>query len=69
MHSQFNANSSNLTLALYGALAIAYDKLGTDASWDELLVVAAEECGKMEAALREVSVSDEPNPAKINWKC
>ena len=59
----------SLGLALYGALAIAYDKLGIDADWDALVFVAAEECGKMEAALRAVAVANEPNPAKINWKC
>ena len=59
----------SLGLALYGALAIAYDKLGIDAGWDALVSAAAEECGKMEAALRAVSVANEPNPAKINWTC
>ncbi|MDR0491816.1 MAG: hypothetical protein LBH28_11295 [Oscillospiraceae bacterium] len=59
----------SLGLALYGALAIAYDKLGADAGWDSLLTVAAEECAKMEAALRAVAVENEPNPAKINWNC
>jgi len=58
-----------LGLALYGALAIAYDKLGADADWDALVDVAAGECAKMEAALRAVAVKDEPNPAKINWNC
>ena len=59
----------SLGLALYGALAIAYDKLGADTDWDSLLSVAAEECAKMEAALRNVAVENEPNPAKINWIC
>jgi len=31
--------------------------------------IAAEECGKMEAALRAVAVENEPRPAKINWNC
>jgi len=59
----------SLGLALYGALAIAYDKLGIDADWDALVETAAIECAKMEAALRSVSVENEPNPAKINWNC
>ncbi|MDR0515783.1 MAG: hypothetical protein LBH25_01915 [Fibromonadaceae bacterium] len=58
-----------LGLALYGALAIAYDKLGIDANWDKLTNVAAAECAKMEKALRKISVKNEPNLAKINWKC
>lgn len=31
--------------------------------------IAAEECAKMEKALDDISVEDEPNPAKINWRC
>lgn len=56
-------------LAFYGALAVAYERLGTDASWDEIQKCAAEECGRMEAALHAVAVENEPNPAKIDWKC
>lgn len=56
-------------LPLYGALAAAYDALGTNAPSDQLEQYAAEECGRMLAALNAVSVGDEPNPAKINWYC
>jgi hypothetical protein len=56
-------------LALYGALAVAYDTLGTDAPWEQLEQCSADECGRMLEALRRVSVDDEPNPAKIDWKC
>jgi mannose/fructose/N-acetylgalactosamine-specific phosphotransferase system component IID len=59
----------SLGLALYGALAVAYDTLGTETAWEELLKVAADECGRMESALRDVAAENEPNPAKINWKC
>jgi len=56
-------------LAFYGALAVAYDRLGTDSRWEQIEQLAADECGRMEAALRFVSVEDETNPAKIDWKC
>jgi len=56
-------------LAFYGALAVAYDQLGTDSPWEQIEQLAAEECGNMEAALRAVAVENEPNPAKIDWKC
>jgi hypothetical protein len=56
-------------LAFYGALAVAYDQLGVDASWEVLEKHAIEECAKMETALRTVAIENEPNPAKINWKC
>ncbi|MFX4262489.1 putative immunity protein [Pelotomaculum propionicicum] len=55
-------------LAFYGAIAVAYDRLGTDVPWGQIEQCAAEECGRMEAALRAAAV-DEPNPARIEWKC
>jgi len=64
-----HAPTHSLGLALYGALAVAYNTLGVDAPWDSLVEVAEAECKVMEAALREVAVDNEPNPAKINWKC
>ncbi|MFO7612773.1 MAG: hypothetical protein R6W99_09875 [Clostridia bacterium] len=56
-------------LAFYGALAVAYDRLGTEAQWGQIEQCAAEECGNMEAALRAIAVEKEPNPAGIDWKC
>lgn len=56
-------------LAFYGALAVAYDCLGTDAPWGQIEQCAAEECGRMETALRASAVENEANPAKIDWKC
>lgn len=56
-------------LAFYGALAVAYDQLGTDAPWGKIEKCAAEECGHMFEALKVVAVKNEPNPAKIDWKC
>jgi hypothetical protein len=56
-------------LALYGAIAVAYDSLGTNTQWEQLERCAADECGRMLNTLRVISVSNEPNPAKISWKC
>lgn len=56
-------------LAFYGAIALAYDRLGTDAPWGQIEQCAAEECGRMLDALRAVAVENEPNLAKIDWKC
>lgn len=67
--SSIHAPTHSLGLALYGALAVAYDKLGIDADWSGLLTVAAEECSAMEAALRKIAIENEQNPAKLNWKC
>lgn len=46
-------------LAFYGALAVAYNQMGTDVSWGQIEQYAAEECGRMEAALRAAAVEDE----------
>lgn len=59
----------SLGLAFYGAAAIAYNRIGMDAKPEVYERIAAEECAKMEAALRAVAVENEPNPAKINWNC
>ncbi|NPV07806.1 MAG: hypothetical protein HPY83_07560 [Anaerolineae bacterium] len=56
-------------LPLYGAVAVAYDTLGTSAPWGQVEQCAADECGRMLNALRAVSVAGEPDPAKIDWKC
>jgi hypothetical protein len=56
-------------LAFYGVIAVAYDQLGTVVPWGQIEQFAAEECERMEAALRAVAVENEPNPAKIDWKC
>ena len=66
--ASIHSASHSLGLALYGALALAYDKLGADAKGDALVAVAAEECANMELALKKVAVENEPNPAKIIWK-
>ena len=67
--ASIHAPTHSLGLALYGALAVAYDKLGVNTEWDTLLSTAAIECANMEAALRAVAIENEPNPAKINWNC
>ena len=56
-------------LALYGALAVAYDLQGTAAPWEQIEQCAFQECGRMEDALRAVAVENEPNPANIDWNC
>lgn len=56
-------------LALYGAIAVAYDTLGTQTAWEKLEQCAASACGQMYDALRAIAIDNEPNPAKIDWKC
>ena len=65
----FHAPTHSLGLAFYGAAAIAYDRIGLLQNPEVYDAIAAEECAKMEQALRAIAVENEPNPAKINWRC
>jgi RimJ/RimL family protein N-acetyltransferase len=49
-------------------LALAYARAGVNEEPEVYDQIAAEECAKMEAALRGVAVPNESNPAKIDWK-
>ena len=65
----FHTPTHSLGLAFYGAVAIAYDRVGLNEKAEVYDEIAAEECAKMEATLRAVAVENEPNPLKINWGC
>ena len=65
----FHTPTHSLGLAFYGAAAIAYDRVGTAQKAEVYEQIAAEECAKMELALRAIAVENEPNPVKINWGC
>jgi len=67
--SSIHAPSHSLGIAYYGSAALAYDWVGTAGPPEVYERLAAEECGKMAAALRAVSVENEEKPAKINWRC
>lgn len=65
----FHTPTHSLGLAFYGSAAIAYDRMGTNQKLEVYDKIAADECAKMELALRAIAVENEPNPAKINWNC
>ena len=65
----FHTPTHSLGLAFYGAAAIAYNRAGLNEKPEIYEQIADGECAKMEAALRAIAVEDEPNPAKINWRC
>ena len=65
----FHTPTHSLGLAFYGGAAVAYDKLGLNATDEEYNKVAREEVLKMTEALRKVAVKDEPNKAKLKWYC
>ena len=58
----------SLGLYFYAA-AIAYDRVGVEASEEEYAAIAEEVCLDYAQALRAVAVEDEPNPAKLKWNC
>jgi len=67
--SSIHSATHSLGLALYGGLAVAYDRLGMDAPWAEHEAFALTECEKMLAALQAVAILDGSNPVKVKWFC
>lgn len=67
--SCFHTPTHSLGLAFYGTAAIAYDRVGLHEPPEVYERIVAEECAKMEAALRSIAVEKEPHPAKITWHC
>lgn len=65
----FHTPTHSLGLAFYGGAAKAYDKLGLEAKAEEYEKIARDEVIKMTDSLRGISISNEPNKVKINWKC
>ena len=57
-----------LGIAFYGTAALAYSQAGINESPEVYDKIAAKECTEMEEALRGIAVSNESNPAKIDWK-
>lgn len=61
--------SHSLGIYFYGAAAIAYDRLGTDAADAAYAEITEEVRLELMDSLRKVAVADEPNPAVIKWYC
>ena len=59
----------SLGLFFYAAAAVAYDRVGLDATDEVYTKIAEEVCIDYTAALRAVAVESEPNPAKLKWNC
>ena len=59
----------SLGLYFYAAAAVAYDRVGLEASEDVYVEIAEDVCLDYTDALRAVAVKDEPNPAKLKWNC
>jgi hypothetical protein len=61
--------SHSIGLYFYAAAAVAYDRVGLDATATVYDNIAEEVCADMTTALRAIAVADEPSPAKIKWGC
>ena len=59
----------SLGIYFYGAAAVAYDRIGLDATDEAYAVIAEEVCLDCIDALLAVAVENEPNPAKLKWNC
>ena len=59
----------SLGLFFYAAAAIAYDRVGFEATEDVYAEIVEEVCLDYTNALRAVAVENEPNPAKLKWNC
>ena len=64
-----HALTHSLGLFFYAAAAVAYDRVGLEASEEVYAEIAEEVCLDYTAALRAVVVENEPNPAKLKWNC
>ena len=59
----------SLGLYFYAAAAIAYDRIGLDATESEYAIIAEEVCHDYTLALQAIAVEYETNPAKLKWNC
>ena len=59
----------SLGLYFYAAAAVAYDRIGLEATEKEYAEIAEEVCIDYTNALRAIAVENELNPAKLKWNC
>ena len=67
--SVVHALTHSLGLYFYAAAAVAYDRVGVNASEEEYAAIAEEVCLDYTASLQNIAIKDEPNPAKLKWNC
>jgi len=59
----------SLGLFFYAAAAVAYERVGIEATDEVYSAITEEVCLDYTAALREIAVANEPNPSKLKWNC
>jgi hypothetical protein len=58
-----------LGLYFYAAAAVAYDRIGFEATKEAYAEIAEEVCLDYTEALLALAVENEPNPSKLKWTC
>lgn len=58
-----------LGFLFYGSAAVAYSQAGLEETIETYNKIAEAELKKAFASLQQVSIPDEPHPAKIKWNC
>lgn len=64
-----NTPTMSISIAYYGAAAVAYDRMGTGEPPEVYDKMAEEVFADEYTALKKIAVENEPNPAKIKWEC
>jgi hypothetical protein len=59
--------TQSIRVTFYGAAAAAYDRAGVRESPETYDAIAADECARLEAALRAVAVLNESTPVPCKW--
>jgi len=59
----------SLGLYFYAAAAVAYDRIGLEATENEYAIIAEEVCLDYTLALKAIAVENETNLAKLKWNC
>ena len=67
--SSIHSVTHALGIAFYGAAALAYHRLGTEAGPEAYAAFAARQGEELLQGLKAVSVENEPKPVKAKWYC
>ena len=59
----------SLGLFFYAAAAVAYDRVGLEATDDIYAAIAEEVCLDYTNELQKIAEENEPNPVKLKWNC
>jgi hypothetical protein len=64
-----STSTMSISIAYYGAAAVAYDRIGTGEAPEVYKKIAEEVFADEYIALKKIAEENEPNPAKFKWEC